>query len=261
MSILVDMQKGQRLWTREELILAINLYCKLPFGKLHKGNLEIIHLSNLIERTPSSVAYKLVNFASLDPSLQVRGIKGASNSSKLDKEIWDEFYLNWDEAAYESERLLAYFEKKSFDDLETEILLSQTEGKERESRIKVRVNQSFFRKTILASYNYKCCITGIDQPELLVAGHIKPWSLDEKNRLNPRNGFAMNNLHDKAFENGLFTISPDYRIIVSKELKKSKDKAIGEYFLQYDQKEIILPSKFLPDPEFLKYHNNERFRK
>lgn len=255
------MQAGQRLWTREELILAINLYCKLPFGKLHKGNPEIVHLAKLIERTPSSVAYKLVNFASLDPSLQARGIKGASNSSKLDKEIWNEFYLNWEEAAYESEKLLAQFEEKSFDESEADIQLSQTEGKERESRIKVRVNQSFFRKTILASYNYKCCITGIDQPELLVAGHIKPWSLDKKNRLNPRNGLAMNNLHDKAFENGLFTISTDYKIIISNELKKSKNEAVLGCFLKLDQKEIILPSKFLPDPEFLKYHNDERFKK
>ena len=253
------MQTGQRLWTREELILAINLYCKIPFGKLHKGNPEIIHLSNLIGRTASSVAYKLVNFASLDPSLKARGIKGASNSSKLDKEIWEEFYLNWEEAAFESEKLLANFEEKGLDELDTRF--QQTEGKEIESTIKVRVNQSFFRKTILASYNYKCCITGIDQPELLIAGHIKPWNLDEKNRLNPRNGLAMNNLHDTAFENGLLTISPDYKILISHELKKSNNTSVTEYFLKYDKKEIILPSKFLPDPEFLKYHNDERFRK
>lgn len=254
------MQQGQRLWTREELILAINLYCKLPFGKLHKGNPAIIRLSGLINRTPSSVAYKLVNFASLDPSLQARGIRGAVNTSKLDKEIWDEFYLNWEAAAFESEKLLANFENKNLEETEQEFQLVG-EGKERESTIRVRVNQSFFRKTILASYNYTCCITGINQPELLIAGHIKPWSKDEKNRLNPRNGLARNNLHDKAFENGLFTITPDYRIAISKELKKSKNKAISEYFLQYDKREIILPSKFLPDPEFLKYHNNERFRK
>ncbi len=254
------MQSGQRLWTREELILAINLYCKLQFGKLHKGNHEIIKLSQLINRTPSSIAYKLVNFASLDHSLQARGIKGASNSSKLDKEIWNEFYLNWEDAAFESERLLASFKNKNLPIDESEMPVN-IEGKERETTVKVRVNQSFFRKTILASYNYTCCITGINQPELLIAGHIKPWNLDEDNRLNPRNGLAMNNLHDKAFENGLFTVTPDYIILISKHLKKSRNQSISEYFLKYDKKEIILPSKFLPDPEFLKYHHDERFRK
>ena len=81
----------KRLWTREELIVAINLYYKLPFGKLHKGNPEIIMIANRLGRTPSSVAWKLVNFASFDPSLKARGIKGASNASNLDKQIWNEF--------------------------------------------------------------------------------------------------------------------------------------------------------------------------
>ncbi|MEM9337486.1 MAG: HNH endonuclease, partial [Bacteroidota bacterium] len=60
---------------------------------------------------------------------------------------------------------------------------------------------------------------------------------------------------------GLITISPDYKIIVSTELKKNKNESILKYFLHYDKKQIILPSKFLPDPKFLKYHNDERFRK
>ena len=49
------MKKDQKLWTRDELILAMNLYCKLPFGRLHKTNPEIIHLAKLIGRTPNAV--------------------------------------------------------------------------------------------------------------------------------------------------------------------------------------------------------------
>ena len=82
------MKSGQKLWTKEELILAINLYCKLPFGKMHKGNAEIINFGKLVDRTPSAIALKLGNFASFDPTLKARGIKGASNASKLDKQIW-----------------------------------------------------------------------------------------------------------------------------------------------------------------------------
>ncbi|MFC4211900.1 HNH endonuclease [Pedobacter lithocola] len=202
------MKEGQKLWTREELILAINLYCKIPFGRLHNSNPEIIKLANLIGRTASSVAYKLVNFASLDPSLKARGIKGASNASKLDAEIWNEFFNNWDVLPYESEKLLAKLQHKTIEQLnpipEAELY---REGKTKEQLVMVRVNQSFFRSSILASYNNTCCITGITQPELLVAGHIKPWSVDEKNRLNPQNGIAINALHDKAFETGLMTIT------------------------------------------------------
>ena len=56
----------RRNWTREELIAAFNLYCQLPFGKLHKTTPQIIQLARLLERTPSSVGMKLVNFASCD---------------------------------------------------------------------------------------------------------------------------------------------------------------------------------------------------
>jgi len=256
------MKEGQKLWTREELILAINLYCKLPFGRLHRLNSEVINLGNLIGRTPSSVAYKLVNFASLDPSLKARGIKGASNASNLDKEIWKEFFNHWDELPFESEKLLAKIENTSVEKLNNipEIELPK-EGKTREQVIKARVNQSFFRSSILASYNNTCCITGIQQPEFLIAGHIKPWSVDEKNRLNPQNGIAINALHDKAFEAGLLTITTNFKIKVSSLLlKQKKSKSIEDYFLKYDNKDIILPSRFLPNKEFLMYHNEVRFK-
>ena len=240
------MKEGQKLWTRDELILAINLYCKLPFGRLHQRNPDVINLANLIGRTPGSVAFKLVNFASLDPSLKARGIKGASNASILDKEIWKEFFNHWDILPYESEKLLAKFEDTTIEKLnhipEDEL---PKEGKTRDQIVKVRVNQNFFRSSILASYNNTCCITGIQQTEFLIAGHIKPWSLDEKNRLNPRNGIAINALHDKAFESGLITITPKFIIKVSSILtKQKKNQTIQDFFLRYDNQSIILPSRF-----------------
>lgn len=253
------MKEGQKLWTREELILALNLYYKTPFGKMHSSNPDIIHLANLIGRSASSVAFKLGNLASLDPSLKARGIKGASNSSKLDQLMWDEFYDNLDALSFESEILLAKKENSSVEDLldfNEDILL---DGRTRESLVKLRVNQSFFRKSILAAYNNTCCITGIQIPQLIISGHIVPWSQDEKNRLNPRNGIAINSLHDKAFENGLITITPDYRIRVSSILMNKKDDIITSYFKSYDGEKMILPTKFLPDPEFLKIHN-QRFK-
>lgn len=255
------MKEGQKLWTRNELILAVNLYCKLPFGRLHRLNPEVINLATLIGRTPSSVAYKLVNFASLDPSLQARGIKGASNASKLDKEIWKEFFNHWDILPYESEKLLAQFENTTVEQLnhipEEEL---PTEGKVREQIVKVRVNQSFFRSSILAAYNNTCCITGINQPELLIAGHIRPWGIDEKNRLNPRNGIAINALHDKAFEAGYITITTDYKVKVSSLILRNRNQHTLDFFGKFENQQIFLPSRFLPDVEFLKYHNEERFK-
>ena len=245
--------KQRRLWKREELLLAINLYCKTPFGRLHTGNPDIIHLAKFLGRTPSALTWKLVNFASLDPSLQERGIKGAQHTSKLDKEIWKEFFDNWEELVVESEILI---DKHKSSDEKQEL----KPGKEKERIVKTRVNQSFFRSTLLASYNNKCCITGITNSDFLIASHIVPWSVDSTNRLNPRNGILINALHDKAFEYGYITIDTDYKVIVCNELLNSKEPSTNEYFNNIHKRNLILPSRFLPDIEFIKYHNQERFR-
>ena len=92
-------------WTRDQLILAMNLYCRLPFGKFHSRNPEVIRLAEVIERTPSSVAMKLSNLASLDPAHQLRGVKGLSGASKADREIWAEFHADWERLAVESQVL------------------------------------------------------------------------------------------------------------------------------------------------------------
>jgi putative restriction endonuclease len=256
------MKEGQKLWTRDELVLAINLYCKLPFGKMHKSTPEIIKFADLIDRTPSSIALKLGNFASFDPTLKERGIKGASNASKLDKQIWDEFYNNWDAALIESEMLLAKTKQTTIEKLYSiDISALPKDGKEKERIVKTRVNQSLFRKIILATYNSTCCITGIDTPELLIASHISPWSSDAANRLNPMNGLCLNALHDKAFDMGLITISgEDYSIKISPKLKKKMaPESITQNFLAIEHKVINLPDKFLPDRELLKVHNNIYF--
>lgn len=243
----------RRNWTRTELILAINLYCKTPFGRIHNRNPEIIKLAKLIDRTPSSVSYKLANFASIDPSLPR---KGASNVSKLDIDVWNEFFNDWEKLAFESERLLSKHDNNSF---ASDIEILPLEGYNREGVVKIRVNQAFFRKTVLASYNYKCCITGLSIAELLVASHIIPWSKDEKNRLNPRNGLCLNALHDKAFDKGLISISEKFRIIVSNRLKDSTKFPENELINKYDGQPISLPNRFLPDREFLSYHRKNIF--
>ncbi len=249
-------------WTREELIIAFNLYCKIPFGKIDQGNPEIISLAKILGRTPGAVSWKLANLASLDPSLKKRNIAGAPHGSKLDVEVWNEFDGDWDRLAFESEKLLAQKMGKQVNDiLDIDLLDLPREGKERETFVKVRVNQSFFRKAVLAAYDFKCCITGLGIPELLNASHIIPWSKDEINRVNPRNGLCLNAIHDRAFDRGLLTITPEFKIKISKSIKRNDlDGALQDFLFRYDGSEIKMPTRFLPDTTFLKYHNKSVFR-
>ena len=239
------MKKGQKLWTREEVLIAINLYHKLPFGQLHSRNEKIIETASYIGRTPNSLALKLVNLASLDSSLNR---KGMSNYSKLDKKVWNEFYNNPEDVVFESEKLLQPNEIHT-KTLKTEYIIS----------IKQRINQSFFRKSVLASYNNKCCISGVDIQSMLIASHIIPWSINEANRLNPSNGLCLNSLYDKAFDKGFITIDRDYRIVLSSKLKDNQNIFIKDNFQKVEGNSIDLPSKFLPNKSFLMYHNENVF--
>jgi putative restriction endonuclease len=249
-------------WTREELIIAFNLYCKIPFGTIHIRNPQIITLAKILRRTPSAVSWKLANFARLDPSLQDRNIAGASHGSKLDVEVWNEFNNDWEKLSFESEKLLAEKIGKRVEVItEIETIDLPKAGKERESLVKVRVNQSFFRKAVLAAYDFKCCITGLGIPELLNASHIIPWSKDEANRVNPRNGLCLNVIHDRAFDRGLLTITPEFKIKISKSIKRNDvDSAMQDFLFRYDGSEIKMPTRFLRDASFLKYHNKSVFR-
>jgi putative restriction endonuclease len=249
-------------WTREELIIAFNLYCKIPFSKAVKTNPEVIQVAELIGRTPSAVAFKLGNFGSFDEELKKRGIGGLPNTSKLDKVIWDEFNENWEELAYESESLIAKLNAINVEQTADLELLDIPAGKERNRLVKQRINQNFFRKAVLASYNSRCCITKLQVPELLVASHIVPWSVDEKNRLNPRNGLCLNPIHDKAFDKGLITITTDYKVKVSNYLYEfSQDPPYDNFFFKYDNQPISLPNKFLPEKKFLEFHHSTIFKK
>ncbi len=248
-------------WSREELLVAFNLYCQMPFGKMHQRNPEIIQLANAIGRTPSSVAMKLVNFASLDPSITSTGRRGLGNASQADKAIWDEFNGDWEGLALESavhyESLIKKEKPAQPKQKEQtfEIDESDYEGLTKSAQVQVRVKQSFFRKAILSSYGGRCCITKISEPRLLVASHIVPWKSDPKNRLNPRNGLCLSALHDKAFDRGLITITDDFRIDVSPALLNlEKERFIRDTLVAIRGEKITLPEKFRPDIQFLRWH-------
>lgn len=249
-------------WTIEETIIAFNVYCKIPFKSSSKNNATIIKYAKIIGRSPSALNMKVGNFGRLDPELKKQGISGLVNGAKLEEVVWNKFNGNWEELAFESELLLAKFQNKSIEEINEFDLKDLPIGKERESIIKTRVNQSFFRSTILSSYNQKCCITGLSIPDFLVASHIIPWKADDKNRLNPHNGLCLNSIHDKAFDRGFITITADFKILISKYFEDFiNEDAVQDFFTKFNNKSIILPDKFLPSKEFLDYHYQNIFKK
>jgi len=251
------MTSGKR-WTREELLIAYNLYCKIPFGKLSSTNPEIMKVASALGRTPASLSMKLCNFASLDPELQKRGIKGLSGVSKADREFFEEFKNNWNDYVLESETLVSKLSVDSSEELSDFPKLKQMEETEKISQVKTRMGQAFFRKMTLANYEYKCAITGNPIPQLLRASHILPWNEFPEERLNPHNGICLSALHDAAFDRGLISFDENYRLILSPRIKEELfTETINLNFLQYEGKPLSLPERFLPDAKFLAWHRKQ----
>lgn len=90
-------------WTRDELILALDVYFELPSPDQHHP--AVIALSELLNRlwagasvggattlrNPSGVSMKLSNFQRFDPAFQDRGLKGLAHGGKGDEVVWNEF--------------------------------------------------------------------------------------------------------------------------------------------------------------------------
>jgi putative restriction endonuclease len=256
---------ARKSWSRKQLLVAFNLYCQMPFGKMHSRNPVIIEHAELIGRTPSALAMKLTNIASLDPAITVTGRKGLAGASAADKSMWNEMQSNWCSFSIDAQHAAASFGVIEELDADIDSMTLPDEnidytGGDKTVQSTTRLGQAFFRRSVLSAYNYRCCITGLSIPRLLIASHIVPWRVDEKNRLNPRNGLCLSMLHDKAFDNGIITILDDMTIRVSQKYTTRTDPFFTATVCSFEGKQIALPDKFSPYSEFLSYHRQHIFK-
>jgi putative restriction endonuclease len=253
------MPRQRRIWSRDELLLVFRLYCNTPFGRLHRNNPDIIRIAQLIDRTPSAVAMKAVNFASLDPIHQERGVVGLSNASADDTRLWRDFQENPEEIAAIAERVYAEAGKRLTMSKDNDI--SIPDGPSETTRfIRTRRVQSFFRMAVLVSYGSRCALSGIALPELLNASHIIPWKINKERRADPTNGLALNVLFDRAFDRGLITFDEKCRTVLSGRLRRDDATPFQkEVFLRFEGQPLRSPTRFAPDPAAMRYHREHIF--
>jgi putative restriction endonuclease len=245
---------ASRAWTRDETLAALNLYCRIPFGRLHARNPDIISLAKAIGRTPSSVAMKCCNLASLDPAHKARGIRGLSKASLLDAAVWGAFCRDTEAVGFESELAFARLTRQE-PRVAKSVEWEDVRGLDRQVVVRVRVNQHLFRSMILAGYRNECAVCGLPIPSLLVASHIVPWSVDQTLRMNPHNGISLCALHDRAFDTGILLIRPDYSIVLALPKRTPQSNtAVERFLIAFDGKNIALPDRWHPDPGLLDRH-------
>jgi putative restriction endonuclease len=261
----------QRPWTREEVLLTINLYCKVPYQKLRHTTPEIIELANLLDRTPSAISMRCCNYVQFDP-VESQRVKGFVRAAKLDRTIWAEIRNDWESFATESEQLLEEYRAGKHQIKHEQILqpprniqreIELPIGAVKEQMVHVRIGQRFFRDAVLSAYNHQCCVTGIQHDVLLVASHIKPWkdSDPKLERTNPCNGLCLNPLYDKAFDAGLMTIDEQYKIVFAKVIYDyTENDVVNHFFKYYEGHSIKLPERFMPNQTYLDYHREHIFQ-
>lgn len=240
------------LWSREETIIAFNLYCKIPFNQCNSAHPLIVEYAKLLGRTPSALNMKIGNFGRFDPDLKNLGISGLKHGAKLEQQIWNDFKQNPSRLVFESEQIIAKLLNVELDQLYAIDTHELPVGTDRQTVVKQRVNQNFFRTTVLGSYNFTCCISGLNLPQLVEACHIVDWRLSVENRTNPQNGLCLNPLFHKAFDCFLLAITPDYKIIVSdKMIQKTASRKFCNYLNEINGTTIKLPIRFLPSKDLL----------
>ena len=138
--------------------------------------------------------------------------------------------------------------------IETDIIGLNICGTDKEAVVKSRVNQGVFRARLLNRYD-SCCLCGVSNPQLLVASHIKPWSMCKPSeKLDVDNGFLLCAGHDRLFDLGYISFSGDGKIMISNELSK-----IDQIFTNVNESIKIKLTE--ENKEYLKYHRNNIFRK
>ena len=246
-------------WTREQQLIALRLYMRMPFGRLDGRNAEIIALAARIGRTANALAMKACNFASLDPAFRMTGRTGLSGASAADAALWAEFTANAEAIAAEAEATHARLDPAGAqaDDAD----LSPPAGETDVLRtVRARRVQSFFRAAVVSSYEGRCAISGLAAPELLVASHIIPWSESVERRADPTNGVCLNALFDRAFDRGLITLDEGLRVVVSRRLKEAAGRAGLECsLLEAEGRRIELPTRFPPAKEAVEWHRERVF--
>jgi len=257
----------RRAWSENEIVSALALYYQIPFGAIDEKNRAVIELAHSLDRTPGSIALKLANLASLDPTIIASGRRGMANASQLDRRVFANSSNDWPQLAAELPvAVLDAIDRRRSRNLSVDTISdrlsseSTVELTETTGTVVLRRGQTFFRNATLAAYRERCCVTLLSVRELLRASHIIPWAADASSRLDPTNGLSLNALYDAAFDRGLMTIDENYRVVFARGLRDAvSNQAWDVWFGRHEGQAIELPERLRPKNSALLFHREHVF--
>ncbi len=143
---------------------------------------------------------------------------------------------------------------------ETEGLLSPSDDPERPLQIiRGRLGQGAFRSLVTDAYDRRCAISGERTLPVLEAAHIKDYAMSGPNRI--ENGLLLRSDIHKLFDAGYVTVTPEHRIEVSRRIRDEFEN--GKDYYRFQGRELkVRPIQLAeqPDPGYLRWHNENRYR-
>jgi len=248
---------ANRLWTKEEFVLTLDLYFRMPFGQISKGNPDIIKMADLINRTPSSVAMRLCNYAHCDPELRERGVYGLAGGYKQCLPYWEKYSSRRGDLSSEAIKCKKKIIESAYDNDDAYSHVSEWDN---------LVNELYdykFQSVVKKNYHGRCAISGLKTPQLLCGCHIVPISEGETDTLDASNGIFLNLLYARTYVEGLIGIDKDYKIHISSALKDYQfDKGYYSLFKKYEGASLgINDVAIKPNVDFLEWHMDTIFDK
>lgn len=264
MGLSEEKKKRNPPWTREELILALDLY--LREGLLDDRSPKVVELSETLKdlafvqmedpevfRNPNGVAMKLANFAAVDPNYAGKGLQ---SGGRLDKAVFEEFHGRNLELIKAASEIRSMWQAELLDrkvaeasDEEVYEILDLKDLRERCFRsIALRRGQSAFRKALLEAYDGQCAFTGCNAEPALEAAHILAFRGNYSNK--ERNGLLLRADIHTLFDLGLLAVNPaELSCLVAPDLK-------GTEYESLEGRRLMLPGdrSLVPGKAHLEFH-------
>jgi putative restriction endonuclease len=173
----------------------------------------------------------------------VQRYKGYSDEQEIGKHLWTEVQLR--------------LQSRSLPTMEPELVADGARFGQPQT-VFPRLGQGAFRVIVTDVYHRQCALTNSHVLHVLDAAHIRPYA--EGGSHSPTNGLLLRQDVHTLFDRGYLTVSPDYRVEVSRRLKDEFDNGKEYYALR--GKTILLPGNpaFRPSTEQLVWHNENRYR-
>lgn len=242
-------------WTEQEIIASVDAWVRMykmqqsgtPFVK--EEVVRVLQSNELSARTRRSVQMRFMNISAVSLALEHEIVRGFQPLGNVGKTNWERIQSRMEYHGFEIDDIESSIEE------EMNILMqSGLEGFEA-SRMRERAwqqvtqrrGQSRFRTMLLEAYDNRCAVTRINEPMVLEAAHIEPYSGAASNVA--QNGLLLKSDIHKLFDRGVLVIQPDLTTMIAPSLQD------GPFAIHEGQK-IRVPEReaFRPNPRLLEKH-------